>query len=1385
MKRRLTAALLCLCLLGTLFPATALAQGETDSGPPPAESALCEHHPQHDENCGYTAGSAGASCTHAHGQACYAPVTNCVHTHTAECYPAESAPEDPAAPAEPAEAEPTACAHVCREESGCITQVLNCQHAHDMACGYAPAVEGTPCGYVCELCHSQEGGEAEDTAPAPEETAPEETEPTEPGPEETEPEETAPTEPDPELTAPEPTEPAPEAECLCAQRCTEDRVSADCPVCSAEGADLSACLGAVPAAALAAAAARAQTTVEYVFYNRSLDGKMTRVKSSVPATVVESSDTTWDGGWYVVNQNVNFDSVITVQGDVSLILADGCKLTSSHEITVNEGNILRIYGQKEGTGELYAYGARRLAVIGGGDGQDCGTITIHGGKITANGGSNGQGAGIGGGREGDGGDITIYGGTVTANGGTGNSGQGAGIGGGNGGSGGTIDIYGGTVMATGGWHGAGIGGGSGGSGGTINITGGDVTATGHADAGHGAGIGGGNGGSSGTITITGGEVEATGSYFGGAGIGGGANGSGDTINITGGEVRATGGRSGVGIGGGRGGSGGTINISGGEVRATGGSSGGAGIGYGGTITITGGMVTASARVYGDVGISGGEITISGGTVTATGGSMYGLASAGIGGTFSTGADGNAIIYANSIDAGGDQSQWSGIIFQGNSGQVYGKPTLAEDFTVEKNRTLTIADGASLTIPAEKTLTNQTTIHIAGSGVLTNHGTLDNGSGLVTIAGDDSVVNDGTIIKGPQSTPGAGEGYTIHFDTETLTIDSGYEVFTAQSDGTEIASDSSLSGYLGQTFYIRKAEYITQKASDWAELTIPTRQSTPAAPQVTDRTHVSITIAAADGAAYRLGDTGQWQTGTDGSLTFSGLTAGQTYTIYARCPAVTTGSSPAFGSEETSIQVTTKAAPGQAPVVTGIVVTDTTITLPDNATWEYSTDGQTWDSTRAFTGLNPATAYTYYVRVKGTDTTMESQIAAVTVYTAYATPAAGTGYTIHFDAETLTIDSGYEVNTAEDFTGTEVAGGGSLSDYTGQTLYIRHAADAGGAPASGAAELPIPARPATPQGVTGGLLNISGVDTTMEYSTDRGAAWTAFTDETASSISAGTYLVRYAAVAGTSFASESVEVTVTQPSSGGGATTYPVTVAVTEHGTVTVSPRNARRNATVTITVKPDAGYELERLSVLDSGGDDLELRARDDGRYIFTMPAGRVTVEAAFAEIAPEQLPFRDVSESFWAYDAIRYVYENGLMAGTSGAAFSPNASISRQQIWMILARLAGADPANMAEARQWAMDFGISDGTAPGAAVTRQQLAALLYRYAQSQGYDVGIGADTNILSYTDALTVSGYAIPAMQWACGAGVLYGTSDGRLNPTGTATRAQFAVMLERFCELDK
>ena len=98
------------------------------------------------------------------------------------------------------------------------------------------------------------------------------------------------------------------------------------------------------------------------------------------------------------------------------------------------------------------------------------------------------------------------------------------------------------------------------------------------------------------------------------------------------------------------------------------------------------------------------------------------------------------------------------------------------------------------------------------------------------------------------------------------------------------------------------------------------------------------------------------------------------------------------------------------------MTDTTIKLPDNAAWEYSTDRLTWNSTHEFTGLTPATQYTYYIREKETDDTEASEIATVTVYTAYAAPAAGTGYIIDYEEETLTIQSGYEVNTAEDFRG---------------------------------------------------------------------------------------------------------------------------------------------------------------------------------------------------------------------------------------------------------------------------------------------------------------------------------------------------------------------------------
>ena len=272
------------------------------------------------------------------------------------------------------------------------------------------------------------------------------------------------------------------------------------------------------------------------------------------------------------------------------------------------------------------------------------------------------------------------------------------------------------------------------------------------------------------------------------------------------------------------------------------------------------------------------------------------------------------------------------------------------------------------------------------------------------------------------------------------------------------------------------------------------------------------------------------------------------------------------------------------------------------------------------------------------------------------------------------------------------------------------------------------------------------------------------------------------------------------SSGGGGTSYAVTAPDAENGTVRVSPSRASRGTTVTITVTPDEGYELESLTVLDSRDNEITLTDKGDGKYTFTMPSGRVTVEASFAEIAPEPLPFGDVDDGDWFADAVRFVYENGMMNGVSETDFAPHAATSRSMIVTILYRLEGepvvddamdftdvAGDAYYAEAVRWAASEGIVGGYGGGLfgsddAVTREQLAAILYRYAVYKGYDVSIGESTNILSYADFADLSEYAIPAMQWACGAGVITGVTDATLVPQGEATRAQVAAMLMRFCE---
>lgn len=259
----------------------------------------------------------------------------------------------------------------------------------------------------------------------------------------------------------------------------------------------------------------------------------------------------------------------------------------------------------------------------------------------------------------------------------------------------------------------------------------------------------------------------------------------------------------------------------------------------------------------------------------------------------------------------------------------------------------------------------------------------------------------------------------------------------------------------------------------------------------------------------------------------------------------------------------------------------------------------------------------------------------------------------------------------------------------------------------------------------------------------------------------------------------------------------------ENGSIKLSDSKAEKGDTVTITVTPDEGYELDKLAVYDEDGDKIDLKDKGDGKFTFEMPKGDVEIEVSFALIKDETVKanFADVAVDAWYADAVQYVYENGMMSGTSETTFSPDVTTTRGMIVTILYRLEGSPDlsnenlgypyadvdanAYYADAVYWARQNGIVSGMsaeqfAPNNAITREQMAAILYRYAQFKGYDVSAKADLSV--YTDAAQVSTYATDAMAWANGAQLITGTSQATLTPAGNAIRAQVATILMRFCE---
>lgn len=332
--KRPAAFLLAAAMIFTMpgVPASAV-----EAGVSAVHTGLCKHHPEHTEDCGYTEGTEGAACEHEHTEDCYTLVKKCIHEHDESCYPVleGSVSENTATSSEVEEAQPTECTHECSKESGCITKKLSCPHErgeHDDTCGYIPATEGTPCGYTCELCNSQDSG----LVPGVSGNAP--------------------------------------AECICETRCEKEAVNSDCPVCSAEDADLSACKGTEQAMPLMAAAASTEETIS---------GKVTWDNRNITTPVVVQGDTTitLKGENTITITDTAYTAALdmysanlTIQGSGSLTVT-----VPKGKSGIVDGN----WGETAG-GTLTIKGGVQITTNGGVNGLSAKTIVIENGNLNLN-----------------------------------------------------------------------------------------------------------------------------------------------------------------------------------------------------------------------------------------------------------------------------------------------------------------------------------------------------------------------------------------------------------------------------------------------------------------------------------------------------------------------------------------------------------------------------------------------------------------------------------------------------------------------------------------------------------------------------------------------------------------------------------------------------------------------------------------------------------------------------------------------------------------------------------------------------------------------------------------------------------------------------------------
>ena len=674
------------------------------------------------------------------------------------------------------------------------------------------------------------------------------------------------------------------------------------------------------------------------------------------------------------------------------------------------------------------------------------------------------------------------------------------------------------------------------------------------------------------------------------------------------------------------------------------------------------------------------------------------------------------VNGGSLTASGTGSS-DGILFYVGSSNATGATTsltVSQNAIVDARNGGISASGISETLPTPKP-------------------TGENSSGIVFDGSTGTVY--GSVTLQEDLTIGEGESLTIP-DGSSLNCNG-----KLTNNGTILASGGTVTGSL----------------SDGSTVTTPSISQQPTGQTVTEGSAAMFSVTASAGDSET--PTYQWQQSTDNGGSWANIESATSakYTTEAtttsmsgnqyRC--VVTGSGVSVISAPATLTVNAAATtittqPSNVTVTEGETATFSVTATGSNLTyqWQQSTDGSAWAN------ISGATSSSYTTQAATMD--MDGW-----QYRCVVTDGNSNGVTSQ--AATLTVTAATVSVTGVSLDKTEL----SLTVGDTETLTATVAPD-------------------------------NATDKTVTWTSSNSTVATVDQNGVVTAVARGTAVITATAADG-SGASASCTVTVTRPYIPPANPNYKITVEATQGGTVTADPTAAKAGATVTLTPAPDAGYQVGTVAVTDRFGEAVAVTEQAGGTYTFTMPNGQVTVTVTF-EQAP--LPFPDVTEGDWFYDAVRYAYETGLMDGVEDNLFAPNSETTRAQLVTILYRLAGEpEPGGdsgfsdvaagiwYTDAVAWAAENGIVNGVsdtefAPGDDITREQLAAILYRYAAYQGYDVSQRADLS--GFGDASSIRPYAQEALSWASAQGLVLGFEDGSLRPQGTASRAQIAAVLMRF-----